>query len=765
MIKVVARSGLVRAEDQSDIFYVINVASDTEWGSFHANAGYALSDAPAGPDIADYSDDIAAEGSASLIVARGKVFVYCTGWKGMYSDYTYLVALNQSNLKEVLWATQISPMVYGSWATPAYKDRSIFVTSGGSTSGGGYAYRIDADTGEIEWEFRFPGGYGSVNGGPAVTSRAVYVGDWNGKNYYSIDVATGNKTYWVFEVNGHSQSVPAIGYGNAYFGDAYNGSRAYCVDAWSGKEKWNRSVADGKNVCGTVTIADNIAYFTTYDFNGPGIFYALDAYNGSIVWESVTERTDSTPAYKPPSKSVRAYVYVAGGYSTKEVCCLDAKNGSIVWRVPGLGSWTNSPIVTKDGKVLVGKVAGGEALLMIPGYVGLYCLDALTGEEKWHTECGGSSPVLVGGIAYTIGNDGRVYAIGKDGAPDLTVLYATTAEDTSYVVGKQGVIKAMIQNIGKSDVTDDFYVELREKGVPLCNETVSGLNASEKKEVVLEWTPLTPGEHKLMVEVDPSPGVIPESNSLNNSWGPLPVEVKDNRPDLVASIIVPGTIYVGEVTIEANISNIGYETNKSFWVRFCVDAVKTSGRYMTLDNDTQSNITNFNWIASGIGNYTLSVEANPRNTDKVTINESDWSNNIAFQEVVVTQPTPTPTPSPGFGPGSGGGGGGGSAGGFGTGSGTGESGSGETGGMQMPVNVSTSAAEEEQKHEVSGYPFGNMSSGASGGGGTIPLLLVVVAIFIMTVFYFGYYREKKSHAKHISQGNEIKEGRRTNNKK
>ncbi len=345
------------------------------------------------------------------------------------------------------------------------------------------------------------------------------------------------------------------------------------------------------------------------------------------------------------------------------------------------------------------------------------------------------------------------------------MLYAT-AEDPPYVVGKPVVIKATIQNIGKSDVTDDFYVELREKGVPLCNETISGLNANDTKEVVLEWTPLTPGEHNLFVDVDPSPGIIPESNSLNNSWGPLRVEVEDNRPDLVASIIAPSTIHKGvEVTIEANISNIGYETNKSFWVRFCVDDVAEDGRYMTLDNDTQSNITNFNWIASDIGNYNLSVEANPRNTDKGTINESDWSNNIVFQEVVVTQPTPTPTPSPGVGPGGGGGGGGGSAGGFGAGSGTGESGSGETGGMQMPINVSTSAAAEETKKEVSGYPFGNMSSGASGGGGTIPILLVVVAVFIMTIFYFGYYKEKKSHAKHISQGNEIKEGRRTNNKK
>ncbi len=48
--------------------------------------------------------------------------------------------------------------------------------------------------------------------------------------------------------------MPAIGYGNTYFGTAYSDEeRAYCVDAWGGKEIWNTALAPFKNVCGTVT--------------------------------------------------------------------------------------------------------------------------------------------------------------------------------------------------------------------------------------------------------------------------------------------------------------------------------------------------------------------------------------------------------------------------------------------------------------------------------------------------------------------------------
>jgi len=478
---------------------------DIDWPQFHydeAHVGFSPSEAPNTSEIAWVSEDIGAVPLSSLIVANGKVFAYCSKMH-VDSDYSYLVALDESN-GERIWTTQIATREYGSWATPAYTDGSVFVSSRDKV------YRIDADGGAVIWEFKSPGGYGSFISGPVVTSRAVYVGDWNGCHYYCIDKNNGTEI-WDFTVSGYAQSVPAIAYDTVYFGSAYSGdNRVYCVDACSGKEVWNTSFPIDKSVCGSVTIADKIVYLTTYDFCGTGIFYALNAVNGSKVWEHTIERTDSTPAYYP--SPVRDYVYAAGGFTTKEVCCFDAKNGSLVWRVSGLGSWTNSPVVSKDGKVFVGKEGGGG---MTPGYVGLYCLDALTGDELWHTEYGGSSPAIANGFVYTIGADGRVYAFGNSTLPDLAV--EANAPDNEYVVGKKGNITATIENIGKANVTTTFKVELRHKVDVLAEQTVNPpLNISNLREVVFEWTPEEPGEHRLTVEVDPPPGNVSKSNPRNN---------------------------------------------------------------------------------------------------------------------------------------------------------------------------------------------------------------------------------------------------------
>ncbi len=759
MIKIVARSGIVKSEDMSDVFYVRNKKTGEEWGSFHENAGYAPCDAPDTNEIAGVSEDIGACGASSLIVAEGKVFVYCTGSSssGIFggSSYTYLVALDKENLGKILWARQIAPQIYGSWATPAYKDGSVFVSSGKEV------YRIDADDGEMEWEFRFPSGKGSVIGGPAVTKRAVYVGDYDGGYFYCINNSIGNgrkgeeDIIWKFDVTengkyaGHAMSVPAIAYGNAYFGSAvYEGiGKAYSVDATNGTEIWSTVTGVRGGIFGSITVADKLVYFSTYR---QGQFYALDAFNGTRIWSKYIDWGDSTPAYYAPSHSTRSYIYVtSGGWSNEGITyCLDAKTGELIWQFTGAGSWTNSPVVTRDGKVFVGKpIVGGFDYSM------LYCLDAFTGKEIWHSEHGGSSPVVVDGFVYTIG-EGRVIAFGNGTMPDLTVKDVMKKGDSPYTVGEEGKIIAVIENIGKSNVTESFEVELRykddENQIKKLEKIVnSSLNINDSKEVSFEWTPEEPGKNRLTVEVDPPPGNVSESNPWNNIAN-VTVWVEDNKPDLVTTIekVLPKHAYVGNtVTVEANITNIGYETNKSFWVRFSVNDVEKEMSWISLEDNVRLNL-DFKWNARDNGTYNLTVDANP--SDNLTIkNEVTWTNNNdSVEKEVMSTPTPTPTPTsitekPGFGPGSGGGYGGGTAGGIGEGSGTGEAGAGEAGGMQIPVNESGSAS--ETKKEVRGFPFGNATSGAPGGGGTLPILLILLAILAIALFYFGYYKEKRAY--------------------
>ena len=508
-------------------------------------------------------------------------------------------------------------------------------------------------------------------------------------------------------------------------------------------------------MCGSITVADGIVYFTTY---GGETVYALDAFNGSVVWEKHIGWSDSTPAYYSPprSKSTRSYIYaviVHGFMEPADLHCFDAKTGEEIWNTrgkggkSGIGYWTASPVVTADGKVFVGNLST------------LSCLDAFTGDVIWQSY-GGPSPVVVNGFVYTV-HQGRALAYGNGTLPDLTV--SVKAPDDTYIVGKKGNITATIKNIGKANVTKSFKVELRYKGKENKFKNIeeivdSPLNINDSTEVPFEWIPEEAGENNITVKVNPPPDKnVTESNPWNNT-AIVPVMVKDNKPDLVTKINVsPNPAYVGDtVTVEANITNIGYETNESFWVRFSVDGAEENMTWTSLEDNVR--LLDFTWIAMDNGTHNLAVDANPR--DNPTIVEVTWKNNND-SKVVEVMPRPTPTPTPvstptptpekhGFGPGGGGGIGGGTAGGIGEGSGTGESGAGKAGGMQIPVNASATGPVKKEK-QVMGHPFGNATSGASGGGGTLPLILIALITLAVALFYFGYYSEKRTHKKHGSR--------------
>lgn len=734
IIKVIARCGVVTEEDWSGRLYVYNKKSATEWSEFNSNGGYSLSDGPDTNEMAWASDDIGAEPSSSLIVADKKVFVYCVGWKGMYSDYTYLVALNESD-GEVLWGTGIGPRKYGSWLTPAYNNGKIYISSGRSV------YCIDATkeyTGPILWDFVFPDGGGSVNGGPVVASGKVYVGSWDGGHYYCLYANNGTEK-WNFTINGKAQSSPAVAYGRVFFGD-WSGvgvePKAYAVDMDDGYGFWNTTVGP---VCGSFTVVDGIVYFSTYG----GKFYALDAGNGTQIWTSSPGDTDSTPAIYRVSDSL-SYIYVA---SDGIISCFNAKNGETVWTEieHGLGSWTNSPRVSKDGKVFVGKLGGGTG--MIPGYNQLWCLDALTGDEIWHTDSGGGTVAIANGKVYTTGGT-RVYAFGSNTLPDLTVEKIYVPDEIN--VGKTAVITAQINNIGESDVNESFSVVLthnREviEGELIDKITVSSLDVGNAMNVSFNWTPGKTGDYHLDVEVDPGPpgDVVTESESgPPNNFKSVDVTVGDHKPDLAVTAI--DAQYVNRVGMNINITvhieNIGSWTNRSFDVGLMINNRLENNTTTSLqnndntDNDNNNDINNtsvcFNWTPDKIGTYSLTGNVNlDGDVDKA-------NNNMTIEIEVVTNETFF-----GYGPGYGGGTGGGSSGGIGSGDGTGDSG--EAGADGMEYSGDTSSSVKERMSEITGFLFGDDSPGSSGGGGALSLALIICLIVILGLVYHGHRSERR----------------------
>ncbi|CAD6493309.1 MAG: Outer membrane protein assembly factor BamB [Candidatus Argoarchaeum ethanivorans] len=501
LIRITARWYVLESVYISNTVIVLN--GDAASGGIGGNARYFDWDTPDDPHLAWVSEDIFAGGATSIVVADDTVFVYCTGTDGVSSsDYTYMVAMNATN-GEMLWATEIAPAEYGSWASPAYHNGSIFIASGM------HVYRIDGKTGAILWDYPFSDCCANCNAGPSVSSGRVYVTSFDRSlhpdtsmtcpeskegNLFCLDVGAGEE---LWNTSTYLPSLKHLGtptpkYGRIYYG---RGGDLYCM-TMDGTVVWNTRLKH--DVFSAPVIVDGVVYVSTYEFGqGFGGFNCLDAFNGSILWNYPVQRTDSTPAYFAPRDSDKKYIYVVGGcdgFAESGVYCFNATNGSLIWGSEEVGSWTNSPAVSRDARVFVGVHADNF------NYNGLKCLDAYTGDELWSAPYGGSSPYIAYGRVYTIGGN-RLYAFGRRELPDLVVTVASASG---------GAVHATIRNIGTGGTNESFRVVLT-RGVTRGGEcTVGALDAGESATVTLSGVC-----GRVMVKADSS-GDIPERNEYNN---------------------------------------------------------------------------------------------------------------------------------------------------------------------------------------------------------------------------------------------------------
>lgn len=430
------------------------------WPQFHgdaANTGYSASKAPDTSDPAWVSENINANNSSSVVVAEGKVFVYCCEGEEFGATASSVYCLDESTGAK-LWDTPVAKADSGSWSSPAYSNGNVFIGSGK------YLYCLDAAVGSEKWKYNLASPV--VNGSPCVADGKVFIGNWAGGYYYCVDENTG-AFKWKFGVTGSAQGKPAYIDGKVYltswgFGAAKN-SHIYCVDALSGSLIWHQDGVDddGKqSACGSAAVADGKVFITTYNFYGDGRMAALDAAGGSIIWSVYTNRTDTTPAYYDGK------IYISGGcvgYSAKQTTsCFDANTGNLRWEKEGLGNWTCS-VAVADNKVFVGKPDSDGFF----DYIGTYALNADNGQVVWSYDKGGSSPAVANGRVYTI-SDGKVYALGRydPGYPawDLNMDGKVDVLDMILVgqkfgqAGSPGWLGEDVNKDGKIDVLDMILI-------------------------------------------------------------------------------------------------------------------------------------------------------------------------------------------------------------------------------------------------------------------------------------------------------------------
>ena len=144
-------------------------------------------------------------------------------------------------------------------------------------------------------------------------------------------------------------------------------------------------------------------------FSSGGAVYCLDANSGVNFW-----RYD-TPVQIFSSPTVAGgRVYVGEGFHQDADChlhCLDANNGRMIWNFKTASHVESTPFVSQ-GKVYFG--AGSD---------GVYCLDALEGQEIWHypsVHVDMSPAVWKGKVYFGAGyGEYRIYAVDANSGAEI----------------------------------------------------------------------------------------------------------------------------------------------------------------------------------------------------------------------------------------------------------------------------------------------------------------------------------------------------------
>ena len=144
-------------------------------------------------------------------------------------------------------------------------------------------------------------------------------------------------------------------------------------------------------------------------FSIGGATYCLNADTGEVLWRHDSE----IPIFSSPAVA-GGRVYIGEGFHQDSGChltCLDAKSGELIWRFKTTSHVESTPFIS-EGKLYF--TAGGD---------GVYCIDALEGQEIWHYPDvhADIAPVVHAGKVYfgTGYGDYRVYAVAAQTGEEI----------------------------------------------------------------------------------------------------------------------------------------------------------------------------------------------------------------------------------------------------------------------------------------------------------------------------------------------------------
>lgn len=143
----------------------------------------------------------------------------------------------------------------------------------------GTVYALDAEDGELEWEFETDA---RIRSSPTVADGTLYIGDevrQGTSHLYAIDTAEGTEQ-WRFGIGAGIESSPTVAGNDVYVGGYDN--VLYAVDAAEGTEQWSFETPD--NLRASPIVVDDVVYFGGDAGHGgeEGLIYAIETESGEL---------------------------------------------------------------------------------------------------------------------------------------------------------------------------------------------------------------------------------------------------------------------------------------------------------------------------------------------------------------------------------------------------------------------------------------------------------------------------------------------------
>lgn len=243
-----------------------------------------------------------------------------------------------------------------------------------------------------------------------VDNGTVYIGNLDGI-FYALDALTGAKK-WEFKTGGAIQGTPTIANGVVYF--ASWDKKIYALDALAGTKKWE-SAPGLLQPFAAPAVDKGLLYY-----GGEHSLYALDIATGIIKWSFMDDDVYSWEA-SPTVVNGSVYASIRGTGSKVGIYGLDALTGEKKWKASKTFITESSPAVAND--LLY---AGSE-------YNGFSAFDLKTGTVKWEfpdASIVNSSPTIANGIVY-IGSG----IFGTNQEKILALNASTGAKKWEYLTG------------------------------------------------------------------------------------------------------------------------------------------------------------------------------------------------------------------------------------------------------------------------------------------------------------------------------------------